>query len=596
MGTDRSDDSRSNPFDQIRNTCQNLFTTFTDKIAAGELFKNKTILKFSTKNSFVFFLDFNFDFKQNPNERQPNVCEDQPRYSNNFRNRTSFGSNGSSTNDGNRRYQRPTTMTSNENPPTIIPNHSASTPTTSNSSSVSTPSQFQSPKSSTIDAATFNENKSPSNLPSGSATVRPKLQCNKLAELSRLQTECCSENGSGCECSDDELIMRFREKYCEKDNTLSPVDSDKTAEQILSKIEQNPTTNPTSSSSSSTKAKDDGSAIESSDISSFEDLGAVGGIPAITEHSTDIDKWQIVNNPWTIDDAASTSSIVTDDKTEIINNIQTDNNTTNLPNSIIESPQLNVNSNQRHDQQQLTDMINDESFQLHSTSQTTNEIKSKLEKQLKTRNTHRKITRRQSDGIVYTATTSNVNRKLCRGNFLDELDIDDDDNDNDDDDYSSNSEDMSQKRSRKSCHKCGKTKGDLKKYIERFRHQLETTTDFSETEIKRQLDAFLEFLENHSRNSFDSKDDDTIVQNANMTTAMVQSPTQLIAEAIELDGIEIDDFDDYDDEAGIHVYGSNDDTASSHPPRQFFDLNTIAKKYENSLKFGFHFIFFFEFH
>lgn len=34
--SDQSDeDPRSNPFDQIRNTCQNLFTTFTEKIATG---------------------------------------------------------------------------------------------------------------------------------------------------------------------------------------------------------------------------------------------------------------------------------------------------------------------------------------------------------------------------------------------------------------------------------------------------------------------------------------------------------------------------------------------------------------------------------
>lgn len=29
------DDARANPFDQIRSTCQNLFSTFTEKIAAG---------------------------------------------------------------------------------------------------------------------------------------------------------------------------------------------------------------------------------------------------------------------------------------------------------------------------------------------------------------------------------------------------------------------------------------------------------------------------------------------------------------------------------------------------------------------------------
>lgn len=30
-----SNDDRSNPFDQIKNTCQNLFSSFTEKIAAG---------------------------------------------------------------------------------------------------------------------------------------------------------------------------------------------------------------------------------------------------------------------------------------------------------------------------------------------------------------------------------------------------------------------------------------------------------------------------------------------------------------------------------------------------------------------------------
>lgn len=40
MGTDQNDDPRANPFDQIRSTCQNLFTTFTEKIAAGNA--NKT--------------------------------------------------------------------------------------------------------------------------------------------------------------------------------------------------------------------------------------------------------------------------------------------------------------------------------------------------------------------------------------------------------------------------------------------------------------------------------------------------------------------------------------------------------------------------
>lgn len=35
MGTEHTDDTRSNAFDQIRSTCQNLFTTFTEKISTG---------------------------------------------------------------------------------------------------------------------------------------------------------------------------------------------------------------------------------------------------------------------------------------------------------------------------------------------------------------------------------------------------------------------------------------------------------------------------------------------------------------------------------------------------------------------------------
>lgn len=58
---------------------------------------------------FMFGTDFNFEFKQNQNERPSNVCEDQPRYSNSFQNVPSFNTtssmNGASTgNNGNVSY------------------------------------------------------------------------------------------------------------------------------------------------------------------------------------------------------------------------------------------------------------------------------------------------------------------------------------------------------------------------------------------------------------------------------------------------------------------------------------------------------------
>lgn len=413
--------------------------------------------------------------------------------------------------------------------------------------------------------------------------------------------QCCNDAGSGCECSDDELIAKFRESY-DRDQSLSPIATEKSSVPTIppsgshvskSKSNTDNLTCGSTSSSSTTKtgySKDDpSSALESSDISSFEDLGAVGGITnaSIMPCASDTDKWQIVNPTWNIDDTASASSMVTtiDDKTgESINGVSY---TTNLPNSITELPQINIENeneseseNQRKQPQphphhhQADETMNDsdtfqqpQSQQQHSTTneqQPTTELRSKLEKTLKSRQAYRKITRRQSDGIVYTASTSNSNHRTDR--YLDDVD--------DDEDCSSTSDDVSShKRAHKSCRKCGKTKGDLKKYIARFRHQLETTTAFSETEIKQRLDAFLEFLENHS--AFDSKDDDSIPN----TTDMVQSNTsQFVADVIELE--EFDDDDEYDEGAGIHVYGTNDDdtNTSAHPPRQFFNLNTVEKK------------------
>lgn len=555
---------------------------------------------------FYFTLsDFNFDFKPNQSDRQSNVCEDQPRYSNSFRNAQTFNSNASmngssgATNNGNIRPQRPTTMTSSVNQSAqqfdraanafhntgSAQNHIIQTPAsptiTGHSSSASTSSLMKSSSHSigendaqnslrTISPNGYQSPPPPPCIPTAStSTTTNKPACSQISQLSKM--ECCNDAGSGCECSDDELIAKFRETY--GDQPLSPVTVDRLLS-VENAVMRVPVENLTGSSTSSTKTgnllgtplREEASALESSDISSFEDLGAVGGshmnntIPS----TSDTDKWQIINPTWNIDDTASTSSIVTDEKIESTNVSYA----TNLPNSITELPHNNASENQRQEQQQPQPTQNDcdimtETFQEHSTTDEHTDLRSKLEKTLKSRQTHRKITRRQSDGIVYTASTSNSNLRSNRQfGFLDNLDDDEDD--------SSTSEDVSHKRSHKSCRKCGKTKGDLKKYIARFRHQLETTTAFSEIEIKQQLDAFLAFLESHS--AFDSKD-----EGSTPNTELVQSPSQFVAENIELD--EFDD-DDYDDEAGIHVYGSNDDdtATSAHPPRQFFNLNSVDKK------------------
>lgn len=437
---------------------------------------------------------------------------------------------------------------------------------------------------------------------SSSCNYNNRPTCAKITQLTK--NDCCNDAGSGCECSDDELIAKFRESYGDRSQPLSPITpttTTTTTSMTIGKASTPENAHTANSKTGSTTTspiktggdivtggptllKEETSALESSDISSFEDLGAVGGsIKINTTLPCDTDKWQIINPTWNIDDTASTSSLVTaDDRNDGPTNIVS--YTTNLPNSIpTELPQANnASENQRHEQTQNDDSaMANETFQPHSTTddQRTFDLRTKLEKTLKSRQTHRKITRRQSDGIVYTASTSRNANQHRANRFLDDLNDDDDDVDDDaaadaDASTSTSGDDVSHKRSHKSsCRKCGKTKGakELKKYISRFRHQLETTTEFSEFEIKQQLDAFLAFLEGHSAFD-DSKDDDESTPN---TTELVQSPSQFVVPEDD------DDDDDYDDEAGIYVYGSNDDTTSSsaaHPPRQFFNLSCIEKK------------------
>lgn len=434
------------------------------------------------------------------------------------------------------------------------------------------------------------------NNSSSSCNYNNRPTCAKITQLTK--NECCNDAGSGCECSDDELIAKFRESYGDRSQPMSPITPTTTTTTTSTTIAKastpenvhtaNSKTGSTTTSpiktggdivTGPTLLKEETSALESSDISSFEDLGAVGGSMKInTTQPCDTDKWQIVNPTWNIDDTASTSSLVmADDRNDGPTNIVS--YTTNLPNSIpTELPQANnASENQRHEQTQNDDSaMANETFQTHSTTddQRTFDLRTKLEKTLKSRQTHRKITRRQSDGVVYTASTSRNANQHRANRFLGDLNDDDDDVDDDDTaaadadaSTSTSGDDVSHKRSNKSssCRKCGKTKGakELKKYIARFRHQLEATTSLDDEEIKQQLDAFLAFLEGHS--AFDD-------ESTPNTTEMVQSPSQFVV-------LDDDDDDDYDDEAGIHVYGSNDDSSSAaHPPRQFFNLSCIEKK------------------
>lgn len=561
-----------------------------------------------------YFSDLNFDLKPAQSDRQPNVCENQPRYGNNFRYQAPYSGSSPSGYSGsnNQSYnQRPTT---NNSEPTTdhSPNNGATNSnsssrgatspvnsifqsSTTTSSGSSSPSVFQTAASPLNRANRSNEigdsntqrscllhNASAPNR--NISEARPERLSDKNSDYnSRLhhRSRQASRNnghlahfnkfindssgsgcvGSGCECSDDEIITKFQKKY--KKNSISKSSDGEI--RIKNEIEQE-IAGPSGSRSSSTKTeisldtpiKDDCTVIESSDISSFEDLGAAGVCCA----ASDTDNWQIVNKPSQINETPSTSSASMDAK-------QTSNNSLTMS----QFNKMENNSHQRYANNSVKK--NNETFHTHSTNQI--DAIGHLEKTIKFKNSNRKIVRRRSDGIVYIATSHN--NPVRNFGFDDDADEDDDDKNHS---SSSTSEEMTRKRTKKSCRKCGKTKGDLKKYIARFRRQLQTTNS-SEAEIKQQLDAFLKFLE--KRNSSDERRDDE----DDVPVPLDYSPDDLMGssnddrDTIRINDIIVNDYDDNDDEnfdedAGIHVYGTNDDAASNQAQRQFFNLNNIGSR------------------
>lgn len=423
-----------------------------------------------------------------------------------------------------------------------------------------------------------------------------------------------SGSGSGCECSDDEIITNFNQTRCRRYNgsgaTSAPNSSGKCDEQEAG---------PSGSASSSTKTAPNScstnkpglSSDESSDVSSFEDLGFTAVASSVSAGASvnaticggngaiDAETWQIINQA-SFNDSQPTSP---KGPTEGTSSAQTPCNVDGTSNSkstastpispapsappAPETPTGSDLGNPQPQQPPLPeirytsvddDVAGDQStphshsaqyqdnqtFQPHSSVEADafNQSKNAMPKF----KPNRKISRRRSDGIVYTSSSADTQH-----NFLDD---DDDLNATEDmetdGDESSLLEKISQRRRpKRSCHKCGKTKGDIRKHIERFRKQLETTTNASETEIKQQLNEFLSFLESRSRNSIDDG-----IEGADDVQASdgVDSIT---------DGVTYGDVDDaydeygFDDDTGIHVYGTNDEqttAATTHQPRQFINI------------------------
>lgn len=371
-------------------------------------------------------------------------------------------------------------------------------------------------------------------------SVKSRASC--LTQRNYLELNGSAGSVSGCDCSDDEVITKFHRAYSKTTTPTSPE----------VKVLINDGTHESEPSGAVPKTAKE-SIDSGSDASSFEELGATGGASGTTvAPSTDTDtSWQIVNKSTLTDSPPPQPTPPSTSGTDM-----TVAQFSGQP-FFAGRSQINLSNSTFHPQHS-----NESVSLLHAA---------------------RRLTRRRSDTAVYESSSGLASRpRYNRSDYYHDVDDEYDDEDN----GGGHRADMSRKRTKTSCDKCGKSKGNLRRHVAKFKRQLETT-NATEVEIKLQLDAFLVYLETCNKNSMDlsdsegaggsvegdSRDDVTLTNNQNF---------------VDDDDIGIDDdVDDYDDDhfifgddEGIHVYGTDDTSGGScGPPRQFINLTDYPDRY-----------------
>lgn len=328
---------------------------------------------------------------------------------------------------------------------------------------------------------------------------------------------------SECDCSDDETISRFTKEYMK----TSPTNDS----QIRQSNEPEP--GPSGNSSNLPSGVDEKPKGDSSNTSSFEELAS----------GTSNGDWLFITKP-TVDELATDTVTNNTECTQPSNedsNTSSNINLTHLTfqNAASHSSQLNIHPSTSLEQQQRV----------------------------------RRLVRRRSDSSINNSSGS---KWWFADGVVEEEPTD-----------VSEEETLRTKRSKtSSCDKCGKSKRSLKRHVAKFKRQLETT-NASEVEIKKQLEAFLEYLETCQKNSMegtDSESNDDQRNDGNVASSATSHSVAMDAEEIvdlnRLNDVDDDDDDNYDFEydEGIHVYGTDHDETKG-TPRQFVNINDYENRY-----------------
>ncbi|XP_055917726.1 probable serine/threonine-protein kinase dyrk2 isoform X2 [Eupeodes corollae] len=435
------------PFENIKQTCQNFFNNITDKIASDFSFDTKTTQAASNSGGGM----------AGAGGSSPHISE-QPRIS--TREIPSYSS-----------FQNQPTDQSSPPPPSTQQqqpaNSTRSTPTSpisspgvsiSSISSHSTVSRSPQPASASCGAPTDGQ--------SSSEPIRgkPAPASSSAGARNRLLDNVLQDEGviSECDCSDDELINTFKDRSNREVGganstsppTISPVD--------------NLAAGPSGSGSSNGLAQKTSPSLqvgtyEDSSESSFEELGAIGGI-------SDDNKTESVaqNEPWQFVNKLENDAITIEDKKTLPATTHRE-----------EEPSAGTSTD--------VALVSSESSSAPSRAARIFASRPK------------RVVRRRSDG--YLSRRRHGDEHSYNWNSK-ELSVEEEEGDNDDDDEEDEDEEAAavsmRRRRSKCCGKCGKNKTNIKHHVMKLRQHLESA-NMSEAEIKQELEEFLVYLENRTR-------------------------------------------------------------------------------------------------
>ncbi|XP_016958721.1 uncharacterized protein LOC108030363 [Drosophila biarmipes] len=339
---------------------------------------------------------------------------------------------------------------------------------------------------------------------------------------------------SDCECSDDEIMATFSERV-----SLS-LKTDTSARVVNAPAAPSPTgqvagdggpAGTTAASPGCSKPGSSSSKADASSQSSFEELGAIGGISDESKATTDtnsshLDQWQVleVNRIEAVEETPTTSAAE-----EI------------LEVTLRSRPAVEGEEGQAGES---TQTVNIEQRPANPSPALHPAVPQRA----------KKVTRRRSDGYLSRRYHSSDDESpVAPGGPGLSLGL------------STLSEQpehgLHAHSHRQSCQRCGKNKTNIRRHVEKMRRHLENS-QMSEEDIKRELQEFLTYLEQRTKSVEVSDADSHAVSPLSVDAISVaaggRSPDMPITPTIEFSPTQDDDIR-WDDDEGIHVYPAPSD-------------------------------------